>query len=387
MEVSAVDISISIVTYNSRQFIGDCLRSIYCSDSKARYEVTVVDNASQDETAALIRRDFPQARLIENRENVGFARAHNQAIRFGTGRHYLILNPDTFLLPGSLDHMMDFLDRHPSVGAVAPQLYTDPDQTFVMSHAKWINPALLLYGYTVLGVLFPNNPFYRNVWAYDWHLLRDGTPRQAKGLSGSCIMVSGRCLRDVGLLDERFFLFHEDADWTLRIAQRGWKLYLLPRAEVVHYVGRSATYLEGEVDRVEWESTCKFIRKHYGFLFAKAVSLAVRLDRSLLIRSGRTAKIVAWMARRSGQTRVVRPTLVIQWPEVSGATSYLLEISTGLNFMYRAAARVRGLTWTFPKRLLDYWLQSTLYWRVRPILDGDRLGRTISHGCWQPYVS
>ncbi len=381
--VTNVDLSISVVTYNSRDYIGTCLRSVYRSDPMPTFEVTVVDNRSQDGTAALVRSEFPEVRVIENSENVGFARAHNQAIRLGKGRHYLILNPDTHLLPDTLDRMVGFLDTHPSVGAVAPLQYAEPEQSMTFSHAKWLTPSLILYGYTVLGLLFPNNAAFRSVWDYDWHLIKDGSPRQARGLGGFCLMASRACLEEVGLLDERFFLFHEDADWTLRMAQRGWKLYVLPAAKVIHYVGRSALSVGSEIMRIEWESACKYLQKHYGPLCAKFVTLAVGLNMSLINRTGIAAKVMSRMSRRSGQVEVRGAELELTWQEVPGAASYMVEVSTAPSFIYRAATRIHSRSWRLSQCLLDYWPQSVFYWRVRPVLDGATLGRTIAHGSWQ----
>lgn len=216
-----------------------------CSSS---LEVFVVDNASDDGSVAMVRKRFPWVRLIENEENVGFARANNQAIRLATSRYILLLNSDTVLQPGALRAMVAFMDAHPTVGALGPRLLNE-DRSFQGSYADFPT-----FWSAVLGTDFRRH-------ARPCH---DGEALLVDAVSGACIMARREAVAVVGGLDEDYHLFVEEVDWCYRIRQAGWQVCHLPTAQIVHLLGRSRrsrswfSYLNLHRSRL------LFFRKHYG---------------------------------------------------------------------------------------------------------------------------
>jgi GT2 family glycosyltransferase len=376
------DVSVSIVTFNSREFIGGCLDSVYRNASHLAIEVIVVDNASGDGTVWLVREEYPQVNLIQNDQNVGFARAQNQALRLGTGRYRLLLNPDTILLPRALDTMVDFLDRNPSVGAVAPVQWSDEERTLAWSYVKLPNPATIIFQYTLLGRLFPNNPLYRREWEYDRKLLVSQSAQKARGLPGGCLLVSRRCIEDVGLLDEGYFLFIEDADWTMRMDRRGWPVYVLPQAEIIHYLARSIVYLDN-IQSIMWQGLRRYLRKYHGQLWLMVVDMAVEINRRIMLLIPCVRHLVPNL--RSGISDAVtrKGPGEIQWQRVADAEEYFLQVSLSRDFTYGGTTIIRGCQWKPTATLLHHWRNQTFYWRVFPVTADGPLGKLLATGVYR----
>jgi GT2 family glycosyltransferase len=227
------DVSVIVVTYNSRPFIGDCLSSLMLSNVST--EVVVIDNASADETAAEVRATHPDTKVIELARNVGFAGAVNIGIGRTSGRNVLLLNPDAVVRPDTLQRLVAFLDREPSAGVAAPRLL-NPDGSDQRTARSFPTPAAALFGRrSPLTRWWPNNSFSARY-------LSTGTPSaalpfQVDWVSGACLMVPRRVVDHVGPLDLRYFMYWEDADWCRRIRSAGYRVFCVPAAEAVHAEG------------------------------------------------------------------------------------------------------------------------------------------------------
>lgn len=274
------DLTISIVSYNTRNLLRDCLNSVYDNVRDIKFEIIVVDNDSTDDSPEMIKKEFPQVTLIENKENVGFAKANNQAFNRSKGRFFLLLNSDTVLLPHSVNKMVDFVDAHPKVGAVGCRLIF-PDGTPQPYIGKFLNLPSALW--TVFLGLFnvktlARSPKWRKFIAkyfrsisgkainlYLSHYLGNSKGvQEVDQVSGACLLVKHETIEDVGPLDENFFMYTEDTDWCLRMKQRGWEIYLLPEVKVVHYVGQSSEGMFTRASPERYKSTCYFFKKYYG---------------------------------------------------------------------------------------------------------------------------
>jgi len=235
---SEIMLSVVIVNWNAKQLLQACLDSIYSTVGSLSHEVIVVDNASTDGSAAMIGVQYPQVRLLQNRENVGFARANNQAIPLSVGRYILLLNPDTIVCPGALQRLIDFMEIHPESGAVGPKIIHPQGRLRVLSCGYQLGLRTVFNHFFFLSRLFPTHPAFRGL-----HLLagvHDAVPMQVEWLSGAALLVRRRVIEEVGLLDERWFMYAEDKEWCDRIMQAGWTLYHVPGAEVIHYFGASS---------------------------------------------------------------------------------------------------------------------------------------------------
>ena len=252
-------VSILIVSWNTRDLLARCLATVSAEARRlgpGLVETCVVDNASSDGSAWMVREGFPGVRLLDNRVNVGFARATNQAIRDSTGRYLLLLNPDTEVAPGALEALVRFMDEHPRAGAAGARLF-NPDGTLQPScHPA---PALSreLWRLFHLDALWPYACYPMATW--DLH-----TPRQVDVVQGACLMVRRSALNDVGLLDEDYFIYSEEVDLCRRLRRRGWQVYWVPQAAVLHYGGRSTRQHARAMFVRLYQGKVLYFRKHHG---------------------------------------------------------------------------------------------------------------------------
>jgi len=231
-----MDLSIIIITYNSRLPIERCLASLEAHEPACTYETIVIDNASVDGTAGEVARRFPRVRVVANGENFGYSRAVNQGIRLSSGRAILIINPDIIVQDGSVDRLMEFMDAHADAGVVGSKLVYQ-DGRIQPSCRSFYTVSALLYRRTFLGKLFPRAKPLRE------HLMLDydhETPRAVDWLIGACMLVRREALAKVGAMDERFFLYFEDIDWCYRMKHHGWSVYYVPASVMVHTYERSS---------------------------------------------------------------------------------------------------------------------------------------------------
>jgi len=279
-----LDLAIIIVSWNVRGLLEACLGSVYQSleGSNLAGEVWVVDNASTDGSAELVRERFPQARLMANETNVGFAAANNQALRamgfslvepYELPRYVLLLNPDTEVLGDALATMVRFLDDNPQAGvAGAKLLYPDGR----LQHSAFAFPTLVqaFFDFFPLHYRLLNS---RLNGRYPPKLYERGEPFPIDHPLGAALMARGEAIQEVGLLDERFFIYCEEIDWCMRMKKAGWGIYCVPRAEVVHHEAKSTRQVRGEMFVALWRSRYLLFEKHYSPPYQWAVRRIVRL--------------------------------------------------------------------------------------------------------------
>lgn len=258
-------ISIIIVSWNTTWFLENCLASILANPPTSSFENWVVDNASTDDSPRMVREKFPQVHLVENRENVGFARANNQAIQRCTGKYILLLNPDTLVASGALQALVDFLDEHPEAGAVGARILNPDGSLQISSHPR---PTLSreLWRLFHLDALSPYAMYPLAKW-------ETNQPQEVDVLGGACLLLRKEVLEQVGLLDEDYFIYAEEVDLCYRIQRAGWRIYWVPQAEVVHFGGQSTRQVPTEMFLHLYRSNIKYFRKHYGWSAAQIYKL------------------------------------------------------------------------------------------------------------------
>ena len=292
------DLSIIIVSFNTRQLLRECLDSIYASlaESTLASEVIVVDNASHDGSAAMVQENFPQVRLIANEENRGFAAANNQALRaigYGTGdtphpslpKYVMLLNPDTIVGEGALTTLVRFMDENPRAGACGARLLHS-DGSF--QHSAFAFPTL----FQVFLDFFPINYRLTNSRVngrYPRRLYQTGKPFSIDHPLGAALIVRREAIEQVGLLDERFFIYCEEIDWCLRIKAAGWSIWCVPEAQIVHYVARSTGQFRDETFVALWRSRYQLFGKHYSRFFQWMARRIVGLGLWSEVRRARAA--------------------------------------------------------------------------------------------------
>jgi N-acetylglucosaminyl-diphospho-decaprenol L-rhamnosyltransferase len=276
-DMSKPDLGIIIASYNTRDLLRTCLRSIYASQSDFTLEVCVVDNASSDDSAKMVATEFPQVHLIANEKNVGYPRANNQGLRaFGfTGssnpgsntatlepqspKFELLLNPDTELPPDALARMLDFMAEHPEAGVSGPKLVLPDGSLDLACRRSFPTVAVSLYRMTGLSRLFPYSPRFGR---YNLTYLDPDQVTEIDAVEGAFMLVRAEAIAQAGLMDGQFFMYGEDLDWAYRIKQAGWKVYYNPAVTVLH-VKRAASRHSARAQVEFYRAMDIFYRKHY----------------------------------------------------------------------------------------------------------------------------
>jgi N-acetylglucosaminyl-diphospho-decaprenol L-rhamnosyltransferase len=244
------DASVVVVTYNSAAWIERCLESV-----RGR-ETIVVDNGSTDGTVALVRERFPAVRLLEQ-ENAGMGGGNNAGMRIASGRYFLLLNSDAWVVGDAVTQLVAFADEHPEAAVVGPRLL-NPDGSLQRSARAFPTLWRLATEYLFLRKLAPRsralNRFYEGGFEHD-------VVREVDWLFGACLLVRRDAADEVGLFDEDFFMFSEETDWCYRLRQAGWKVYFFPGAEVVHVGGGSHG---GSLFAENVRGQLRFLAKHRG---------------------------------------------------------------------------------------------------------------------------
>jgi len=246
-----MDLSIIIVSWNTRELLAQCLQSV-----GENVQTFVVDNASTDGSPDMVLERFPWVHLIENIENVGFARANNQALRLSQGRYVLLLNSDTEVQAGALETLVTFMDEHPEAGAAGPYLLNS-DGTLQPSCHPLLTPEREFWRLLFLERMLPRATYPMARWDTQ-------CPHEVEVIKGACLLLRRETLDQVGLLDERYFIYSEEMDLCYRIRRAGWRLYWVPQARVIHY-GEASTRQMAEAMYVQlYRSKVQFQRKFGG---------------------------------------------------------------------------------------------------------------------------
>jgi len=256
-----MDLSIIIVNWNTKDYLEQCLASIYENIKEITFEIIVVDNASSDSSVQMVREKFTAVILIENKENLGYGAANNQGIKKSRGKYILILNPDTIIVPNSLQKLATFLERNPKVGVVGPKIL-NPDSSIQFECARdFPTPLTEFFVLSTLYKRFPKSKIFGKYLISYWN---HNDEREVNLLSGSCALFRKEVFEEVGLFDEGFFMYTEETDLFYRIKRHGWKVYFLPSSQIIHLWGKSTEQLPYKMAVEARKSMELFFKKHYG---------------------------------------------------------------------------------------------------------------------------
>ena len=273
-----MNLSIIIVSWNTRDILAQCLSSIYLYPPEGTFEIWVIDNASDDSSIEMLKSDFPDVRLIENTRNVGFAHANNQALQICSGENVMLLNPDTEVFSGTFKLLADFLQTHSNVGVVGPKTL-NPDQSLQTSCYPF--PTLLREFWRLLH--FDKLKAYGTYSMQAWDTIN---VREVDVLLGACLLIPKAVLDETGFFDENYFMYTEEVDLCYRIQKSGKHNYWLPQASIIHYGGQSTKQAATAMFLQLYKSKLQFFRKHYGrivgFLY-KLILFLTALPRLLSI--------------------------------------------------------------------------------------------------------
>ena len=279
-----MDVAIIIVNWNGKDLLRRCLNAVRETVQEVSYETYVVDNHSSDGSQEVVRNEYPWVKLIANTENLGFAKANNQAMRLSLeqSRYVLLLNSDAFVKPHCIDQMVAFMDQHPEAGLGAPKLLYEDGR---LQRSCYTFPTLWTELWIALGIdkfmsrsrLFGD--YNLTHWNYD-------TVREVDVIMGAFMLARREAVQQVGLMDEAFFMYSEEVDWCYRFAAAGWKTLFSPAVECIHLWGGSSQQVKVESLIRLYKARVQFARKHYSGLTTLAYKGVIALNALVRIIPG-----------------------------------------------------------------------------------------------------
>lgn len=282
-------LSVIVVSWNVSKLLNVSLETLRRDIAGIDAEVFVVDNASADGSADMVRKLHSWVHLLANDSNLGFAAANNQALKLAKGEYVLLLNPDTEVRAGAIPRLIEFLENHPKAGIVAPQLINS-DGSIQRSCRAFPTFLAMLYELVGLSKLFPNNPAFG---AYKMLDFNHEELREVDQPEGACLLLRRKVIDEVGSLDEGFFMLFEEVDWCYRIKKSGWEIWFDPEAKVVHHYGQSIKQVKAKMILSSHRGLYRFWNKHYArgrwylgaFVYAGLMMLAYLRIVSYKLRS------------------------------------------------------------------------------------------------------
>lgn len=277
-------ISVIIVNYNVEFFLEQCLNAAVAALQNVEGEIIVVDNHSIDGSVAMVKDKFPNIQLIENKENVGFSKANNQALRIAEGEYHLLLNPDTIVEEDTFEKVVAFMDQHPDAGGLGVKMIDGKGNFLPESKRGLPTPGVAFSKIFGLSRLFPKS---KRFGRYHLSYLDKDKIHEVDILSGAFMLMRKSVLDKVGLLDEDFFMYGEDIDLSYRIIQGGYKNYYYPETRIIHYKGESTKKSSVNYVFVFYNAMIIFAKKHFSDknarLYSFLINLAIYFRASLAI--------------------------------------------------------------------------------------------------------
>ncbi len=253
------ELSIVIVSWNVKDLLKKCLLSIDKHKNKLDLEIIVVDNASRDGTVEMLKQEFPSIKLITNSNNLGFAAANNQGILRSQGEYLLLLNPDTEVIKDSLEKMLKFIGIRPPIGILGCK-HLNPDWTLQPSVRRFPGFWAIFFILTKIYKIFPNIPPVYYYFAQDFNYK---IAQPVDQVAGSCMLIRRQVIEEIGLFDEKFFIWFEEVDLCKRAIDDKWEVWYTPDAEIIHHGGRSFRQIATwKKQQLFFKSAWYYFKKH-----------------------------------------------------------------------------------------------------------------------------
>ncbi len=263
-----MDLAIVIVNYNVCDLLRNCLRSVYATKGEIEFSVCVVDNASDDDSVSMVETEFPEVQLIANSQNVGYPAANNQGLKLlgvkeskesHRPRYCLLLNPDTEIPNDTFSTLIEFLDSRTDVGVVGPRLVLSDGSLDLACRRAFPTPIISAYRMVGLSRMFPKSPRFGR---YNMTYLAEDERAEVDSVVGAFMLVRTDAIDEVGLLDERFWMYGEDLDWAKRIKDKGWKVVYNPEVTILH-IKRASSRQNHRAQTEFYRAMLIFYYKHY----------------------------------------------------------------------------------------------------------------------------
>jgi len=370
MSKHRIDLSIIIVSWNTRDYTKQCIDSILKNTRDLSFEIIVVDNHSRDGTQEMIRQSFPDILLIENDENLGLARANNQGVRRSGGRFIIFLNADTYVAGDALLKMVRFLEAHKDAGAVNPRTWLDSALTMQYGVCPMFTPGFSAAVSTPLGRYRTS---IKRIWRENLNLGFNQQDQEVEALIGACLMVPRALLDRFGMLDEKLFIYFEDIELSHRLRKNGLKLYIVSDAHIVHYLSKSGCQ-NPEMNEIYFKSMRYFYEHYFGKFSLAYLYPALKIYR-------RTYRFLRRRLEKgmAPHQKIPLDNPTITWPPDPQADSYLFEVGRDINFI-GVAGVLRDRPFHSLERIDPSGIQDLVYyWRVRSVRNG-KVSRKYIYG-------
>lgn len=253
-----MDVSIIIVSWNTREVTRACLASIKEQTAGIVYETIVIDNNSADGSQEMVANEFPEVILVANKDNVGFAAANNQGMEIARGRYLLLINSDTIVLDRAIQSCIEFADSKPDAGVVGCRILNQ-DGSLQPSCFMCPSPLNLFLSATYLYKMFPGNRFFGRElmtwWKHDCEM-------DVEVIRGCFMLVRKEAFDEVGPMDDSFFMYGEESDWCFRFSKDNWRIVFTPSAQIIHLGGQSSRQVKPQMMLQARSGILQFIRKN-----------------------------------------------------------------------------------------------------------------------------
>ena len=269
-----LDLSVIIVSYNVKSFLQHCINSVHKAAQGLNVEIFVVDNNSIDGTDEMVKRCFSDVHFIGNKENLGFGKANNQALKLSKGKYVLFLNPDTLVEENTFKAFLGFMDKNPKVGMAGPKILNSDGTLQLACRRSFPSPAVALPKLLGLSSLFPNSKIFGK---YNLTYLDPDKSYSVDAISGSFMFCRGELIREMGGFDEDFFMYGEDLDLCRRIQLKEYLVYYLPETTIIHHKGESSKSAPFDSLLAFYKAMDIFFRKHFSSLYSFVTTLFFRL--------------------------------------------------------------------------------------------------------------
>lgn len=273
-----MDLSIVIVNYNTKDLLKQTIESVINNTKGIEYEIWVVDNSSKDGSVEMVQEEFKSVKLIASKENLGFPKGNNVAIKKANGRYILLLNSDTKVIGDTLQNCVAYMDKHKDIGALGCKVELSDGTLDHACKRGFPTPEASLYYFLKLNKFMKNK---RKYGAYTASYLGENEVGEVDALTGAFMMIPRTVIDEVGMLDEEFFMYGEDIDWCYRIKEAGYKIVYYPKEKIIHYKGCSSKKKKAKTTYEFHRAMILFYRKHYNDKYNIFVKMLVYLGVAL----------------------------------------------------------------------------------------------------------
>ena len=304
-----IDISIIIVSWNAKEFLDECLQSIYKKALSCKLQTIVVDNASTDGAPDLVIEKYPQVNLIRNSENLGFAKANNVGIKKSTGRYVCLINSDAIVLEDCLELMCNYMNEKPKIGVLGPKVL-NPDGSLQPTCREFPTFWKNICRAVALDKFFPKSKIFGGYYMMNWS---HGTVREVDYLSGCFMMVRRSAIDQVGLLDDSFFFYAEDKDWCKRFWRAGWKVVYFPQAKAIHYLYGSSDKNPIKLYIQQTKANLQYYSKHHNRMAKIVFVITVIIHEIIRILGSSALYLIKPSGREVATQKIKRSIACLGW--------------------------------------------------------------------------